>query len=134
MFIRQDLEDAIKSRFGVEKFTYIGTGRNIVSDCGLLIFDTDKGIIAMEVGFLDVYYIYNAKEHFNHPGQFLKISKEISTLYAFGIQTYLKTNNYFITQFPGKAFDFTQELVLLALEQGGNWNVYKKGLRRGHQE
>lgn len=134
MFIRQDLEEAIKNRFGIEKFTYIGTGRNIVSDCGLLIFDTGKGIIAMEVGFLDVYYIYNAKEHYNHPGQFLKISKEISTLYAFGTQTYLKTNNYFITQFPGKAFDFTQELVLLALEQGGNWNVYKKGLRRGNQE
>lgn len=120
MFIRKDLEEAIKSRFGVEKFVYTGTGRNIVSDCGLLIFDTDKGIIAMEVGFLDVYYIYNAKEHFNHPGQFVKISKEISTLYAFGIQTYFRTNNYFITQFPGKAFDFTQELVLLTLEQGGN--------------
>lgn len=132
MFIRKDLEEAIKSRFGVEKFAYIGTGRNIVSDCGLLIFDTDKGIIAMEVGFLDVYYIYNAKEHYNHPGQFLKISKEISTLYAFGVQTYFRTNNYFITQFPGKAFDFTQELVLLTLEQGGNWNVYKKGLRRGN--
>ena len=115
MFIRTDLEEAIKDKFSIEKFVYMGIGKKAFSDCDLFIFDTGKGIIVIEVGILDVYYIYKAKKRTKRPGQFFKVRKEISTLYTFGKQTCLKTNDV-ITEFPGKAFDFTEELVLLALE------------------
>lgn len=115
MFIRKDLEEAIKNQFKIETFSYIGIGKKAFSDCNSFIFDTDKGIICIEIGILDVYYIYKAKKRTKRPGQFFKVRKEISTLYTFGKQTCLKTNDV-ITEFPGKAFDFTEELVLLALE------------------
>lgn len=114
MFIRRDLEEELKKRFSIEKLVYKGTGQNIFNDFSLLIFDTDKDIIAIEIR-PSYYYIYKIKELPDHPGRFFKIKKEISTLYAFGRQTYLKTNDV-VTKFPGKAFDFTQELVLLTLE------------------
>ena len=117
MYIRKDLEEEIKSKFDIAKLIYKGTGQNIFNDFSLLIFDTDKDILAIEIR-PSYHYIYKVKELPDHPGQFFKIKKEISTLYAFGRQTYLKTNDV-NTKFPGKAFDFTQELVLLALEQGG---------------
>ena len=114
MYIRYDLEEEIKSKFDIEKLIYRGTGQNIFNDFSLLIFDTNKDTIAIEIR-PSYYYIYKIKELPDHPGQFFKIKKEISTLYTFGRQTYLKTNDV-ITKFPGKAFDFTQELVLLTLE------------------
>lgn len=63
MFIRKDLEDAIKNKFDLEKFIYKGTGKNTFNDFGLLMFDTDKGTIAIELGFYkNYYYIYKIKE------------------------------------------------------------------------
>ena len=114
MYIRSDLEEEIKNKFGIKELIYKGIGRNAFNGFNLLIFDTDKDILAIEIR-PSYHYIYNAKELHNRPGQFFKIKKEISTLYAFGRQTHLKINDI-ITKFPGKAFDFTEELVVLALE------------------
>ena len=116
MFIRSDLEKAIKNKFGLEKFVYKGTGKNTFNDFDLLMFDTDKGTIAIELGFYkNYYYIYKIKELPKQPELFFRVRTDISSLYTFDDQTYLKVNDD-ITEFPGKAFDFTQELVLLALE------------------
>lgn len=114
MFIRRDLEEEIKSKFGIEELIYKGIGQNAFNGFNLLIFNTGKDILAIEIR-PSYHYIYKTKELHNRPGQFFKIKKEISTLYTFGRQTHLKTNDV-ITKFPGKAFDFTQELVVLALE------------------
>ena len=114
MYIRGDLEEEIKSKFDIAKLIYKGTGQNIFNDFSLLIFDTNKDILAIEIR-PSYHYIYKIKELPNHPGKFFKIKKEISTLYTFGRQTYLKTNDV-VTSFQGKAFDFTQELIVLTLE------------------
>ena len=116
MFIRKDLEEAIKNKFGIEKLAYKGTGENASNDCNLLLFGTDKDILAIEFRLhRNYYYIYNVKELPKWPGRFFRIKTEISNLYAFGKQTYLQTKDG-ITKFQGKAFDFTQELVALTLE------------------
>lgn len=117
MFIRSDLEEEIKSKFGIKKLVYQGTGENASNDCNLLLFETDKDILAIEFRFRrSYYYIYNVKELSLQPGRFFRIKTKVSTLCAFGKQTYLKTNDV-VTKFQGKAFDFTQELVVLALEE-----------------
>lgn len=48
MFIREDLEKAIKDKFKIEKLVYQGTGENASNDCNLLLFDTGKDILAIE--------------------------------------------------------------------------------------
>ena len=116
MFIREDLGEAIKNKFDIEKLVYQGTGENASNDCNLLLFDTGKDILAIEFRLhRNYYYIYNVKELPNQTGRFFRIKTEISSLYSFGRQTYLKTNDV-VTKFQGKAFDFTQELVVLTLE------------------
>lgn len=116
MFIRKDLEEAIKNKFGIEKFVYKGIGKNTFNDFSLLLFDTNKGAIAIELGFYkNYYYIYKIKELPKQPELFFRVRTDISSLYTFDDQTYLKVNDD-VTMFQGKAFDFTQELVLLALE------------------
>lgn len=117
MFIRSDLEEEIKNKFGIKKLVYQGTGENASNDCNLLLFETDKDILAIEFRLRrSYYYIYTVKELPRQPGRFFRIKTKISTLCAFGRQTYLKTNDV-VTKFQGKAFDFTQELVVLALEE-----------------
>lgn len=116
MFIRKDLEEAIKSKFGIEKFVYKGIGRNTFNDCDSFIFDTGKGIMAIEVGILDFYYIYKIDETLESPENSYKIKPAINCwCCTFEVDTYLKVNGI-VTQFPGKAFDFSAELVVLALE------------------
>lgn len=116
MFIRSDLEEAFKDKFDIEKFDYQGIGKNTFNDFSLLLFDTNKGTIAIELGFYkNYYYIYKIKELPKQPELFFRVRTDISSLYTFDDQTYLKVNDD-ITMFQGKAFDFTQELVLLALE------------------
>ena len=117
MFMRKDLEEAFKDKFGVEKFVYKGIGKNTFNNFGLLLFETNKGTLAIELGFYkDYYYIYKTKELTKHPELFFSVAPEISCLYTFDDQTYLKVNGE-IAMFQGKAFDFTQELVVLALEE-----------------
>ena len=112
MFIRNDLEDAIKSQFKVETFSYRGMGKNTFNDCDSLIFDTNKGVIAIEISLCEIYYIYEIEETSENS---YKMKPKTDRWFAFGEQTYLKTEKVVIN-FPGKAFDFTEELVVLALE------------------
>lgn len=123
MFIRNDLEEEIKNQFKVEKFSYRGMGKNIFNDCDAFIFDTNKGTIAVEISLFEIYYIYEIEETPENSENSYTMKPKTDCWFAFGEQTYLKTNEI-VTSFQGKAFDFTEELVLLALEQGGNWNVY----------
>ena len=112
MFIRSDLEKAIKNQFGIEKFSYIGMGKNTFNDYDALIFDTDKGTIAIEISLCEIYYIYEIEETSENS---YKMKPKTDCWFAFGEQTYLKTEKI-VTSFQGKAFDFTQELVVLTLE------------------
>ena len=137
MYIRSDLEEAIKKGLEIEKFSYIGIGKNAFDDYNLLVFDTNQGTMAIEIGLYKRHYIHKVKEVSKFPGYYYKIQPEVLKfpgdfhemqlemicLYISKEETYLETNKT-IASFPGKAFDFTEELVLLALEQGGNWNVY----------
>lgn len=117
MFIRNDLEEAIKNAFKIEKFSYIGIGKNAFDDYDLLIFDTSEGTIAMEIGPYKRYFIYRVKEVPKFSGYYYTNRSKMLSLYTGEEETYLKTKGV-VTNFPGKAFDFTQELVLLALEEG----------------
>lgn len=114
MFIRKDLEEAIKNRFGVEKFVYTGIEKNSFNDRSLLMFDAGKEMIGIELG--NCYYIYELPKN---PGSFFKIKAEFNYLYASQEQTYLRVNGV-VMNFWGKAFDFTEESVIAALEKGGN--------------
>ena len=115
MYIRKDLEEAIKNHFGIEKFAYKGMGKNTFNDCDSLIFDTNKGVIAIEISLCEIYYIYEIEETPKLPENSYKMKPKTDRWFAFGEQTYLKTEKVVIN-FPGKAFDFTEELVVLALE------------------
>ena len=103
MFIRKDLEEAIKKRFGVEKFSYRGIVKNPFYDTHAFVFETEAGTIVIEIEPLDFYHIY-------------KFRTDVSSLYIFEGETYLTTNGV-VTKFPGEAFNFTLELVLLELEK-----------------
>lgn len=115
MFIRKDLEEAIKNQFGIEKFIYKGMGKNTFNDCDAFIFDTDKGTIAIEIRLCEIYYIYEIEETPENSEKSYKMKPKIDCWFAFGEQTYLKTEKI-VRSFPEKAFDFTAELVLLTLE------------------
>lgn len=117
MFIRKDLKEAIKNAFKIEKFSYIGIGKNAFDNSNLLIFDTSEGTIAMEIGPYKRYFIYRVKETPKFLGYYYANRSKMLSLYTGEEETYLKTNGV-VTNFPGKAFDFTKELVLLALEEG----------------
>lgn len=116
MFIREDLEEVIKDKFNVEKFSYIGIRKNAFND-DLFVYDTGKGFIAIEVGFFGYHPIYEAKEISEHPGYFYKDSllKRCYLYISSKEKTCLEINRV-ITNLPGKAFDCTSELVLLAME------------------
>lgn len=129
MFIRSDLEETIKNVLKIEKFSYIGIGKNAFDDYNLLIFDTNQGTMAIEIGPYKRHYIHEVKEVAKFPGYYYKIQPEVPKfsgdcyetrpemicLYVSKEETYLETDRT-IASFPGKAFDFTEELVLLALE------------------
>ena len=131
MFIRNDLEEAIKNVFKIEKFSYIGIGKNAFDNGNLLIFDTNRGTIAIEIELYECYYIFEVKEVPKSSEWYREIQPEIPKFLGdyFGMrpeifclcvneeETYLKSEGL-IMSFPGKAFDFTEELVLLALEEG----------------
>lgn len=115
MHIRGDLEEAIKKQFGIETFSYIGIGKNDVCNSDLLIFNTDKETIAIEIGLCETYDIYKVKAIPERPDRFRRFNSEINCMYTFDGNTYLVMSKATI-RFPGKAFDFTEALVLLALE------------------
>lgn len=117
MFIRTDLKETIKNQFKVEKFSYIGIGKEAFDNSNLFIFDTSEGTIAMEIGLYRRCFIFEVKEIPNFPGHYYTNRSKMLSLYTGEEETYLETEEV-LTNFPGKAFDFTKELVLIALEEG----------------
>lgn len=115
MFIREDFQEAIKKIFNVKKLDYKGIGQNFYNHCPGFIFDTGKGVICIEVGLYDFYYIFRIADEFVLPDLVYKAQTQINYFYVFGGATHLKVNGT-TTSFSGTTFDFTEELVLLALE------------------
>lgn len=122
MFIRKDFEDAIKKQFGIEKMVYKGIGRNLFNNCHSFVFDTERGVICIEIGICETYFVYRIDGAFILPELIYKIKTKLNYFYVFNEMTYLKVNGI-TTGFSGTAFDFTEELVLLALE-GGDQGVH----------
>lgn len=116
MFIRNDLEEAIKNQFDIEKMVYRGIGQNLFNDRPSFVFDSGRGVVCIEVGLHEIYYIYEVREDFVSSDLTYKVKTKLNYFYEFNEMTYLKVNRI-TTGFSGIAFDFTQELVVLALEK-----------------
>ena len=122
MFIREDFKDAIKKQFGIEKMVYKGIERNLFNNCHSFVFDSGRGVVCIEIGLHDIYYVYEVREDFVSSELTYKVKTKLNYFYVFNEMTYLKVNGI-TTGFSGVAFDFTEELVLLALE-GGDQSVH----------
>ena len=111
MFIRDDLINEIKKIFNIEELNYIKATKTLYDET-LLLFKAEGRTIAIEFEKEDIYFIYEVKEEFScrfivGPMVQLSITKE---------ETCLKLDDTII-KLPGKAFNFTEVLVLLALEK-----------------
>ena len=115
MYIREDLLNKIKEVFNVKEFTYARTGKHCCNNNDMFIFDCGNETIAIEVGTANFFSIYKTKESSDHDGYFYTIIPRYF-LFIDENKTCLKIDKNIIT-FPGKAFDFTSELVLLAMER-----------------
>lgn len=108
MFIREDLLNEIKKIFDVKELNYVKASRASYGTSSL-IFDAEGRMIVIEFDKDDTYYIYESGCFF--------IIESIVQLYTTDEETYLEFEGNTI-KLPSKAFDFTNELVLLAIE---NW-------------
>ena len=115
MYIREDLLNKIKEVFDIKKFTYVGTGKHFYNNNDMFIFDCDDEIVAIEIKNPNLFSIYKSKENFECPGYFYTVTKRNFLLFKEN-ETHLRVDGE-TTTFPGKAFDFTSELVLLAMER-----------------
>ena len=115
MYIREDLLSKIKEVFDIKEFTYIGTGKHFYNNNDMFIFDCDDEIVAIEIKNPNLFSIYKSKENFECPGYFYTVTKR-NFLLIKDNKTCLRVDGE-TTTFPGKAFDFTSELVLLAMEK-----------------
>ena len=106
-FIRDDLLNEIKKIFNIKELNYI-KARETSYGTSSLIFNTEGRIIVIEFDKDDnCYYIYESGCFF--------IVESIIQLSITDKETCLELDKTVI-KFPGKAFDFTRELVLLAME------------------
>ena len=115
MYIREDLLNKIKEIFNINEFIYVGTGKHFYNDNNMFIFDCDDEIVAIEIKNPNLYSIYKTKEDPNCLGCFYTVTKRNFLLFKDN-ETHLRVDGE-TTAFPGKAFDFTSELVLLAIER-----------------
>ena len=115
MYIREDLLSKIKEVFDIKEFTYIGTGKHFYNNNDMFIFDCDDEIVAIEIKNPNLFSIYKSKENFECPGYFYTVTKRNFLLFKEN-ETHLRVDGE-TTTFPGKAFNFTSELVLLAMEK-----------------
>lgn len=119
MFIRDDLLNEIKKIFNTEDFYYIQASKTSYNTNSLL-FNADGRTIAIEFEKEDTYFMYEVEEEFNcyfivGPIIQLSITEEETRIEL--DESYSEFDPMTI-RLPGKAFDFTTELVLLAME---NW-------------
>lgn len=117
MFIRDDLVNEIKKIFGTEEFFYIKASKTSFNTDSLL-FNAEGRTIAIEFEKEDIYYIYEVEEEFNcyfivGPIIQLSITEEETRI---ELDETCSEVDPMTIRLPGKAFDCTQELVLLALE------------------
>ena len=115
MYIRDDLLNKIKEIFNIKEFTYVGTGKHFYNNNNMFIFNYGNKIIAMEIKNPNLYSVYKTKEDSECPGYFYTVTKR-NFLLIKNNETHLIVDEE-TTIFPGKAFDFTSELVLLAMEK-----------------
>ena len=114
MYIREDLLNKIKEIFNIKEFTYVGTGKHFYNNNDMFIFDCDDEIVAIEIKNPNLFSIYKSKEDSDHPGYFYAVTQK-NFLLIKDNKTRLRVDGE-TTTFPGKAFDCTSELVLLAME------------------
>ena len=115
MYIREDLLNKIKEVFDIKEFTYVGTGKHFYNNNDMFIFNCGNETIAIEIKNPNLFSIYKSKENFECPGYFYTVTKRNFLLFKDN-KTCLRVDGE-TTTFPGKAFDFTSELVLLAMER-----------------
>ena len=111
MFIREDLLNEIKKIFNIKELNYIKAreARETSYGTSSLLFDSEGRMIVIEFDKDDNhYYIYESGCFF--------IVESIVQLYITDEETCLELDETVI-KLPGKAFDFTAELVLLAMEK-----------------
>lgn len=110
MFIRDDLLNEIKKIFNIKELNYMKAreARKTSYGTSSLLFDSEGRTIVIEFDKDDnYYYIYESGCFF--------IVESIVQLYITNKETCLELDETII-KLPGKAFDFTKELVLLAME------------------
>lgn len=117
MFMREDLIYEIKKIFGTKEFFFIKASKTFYGTNSLL-FDAEGRTIAIEFEKEDTYYIYEIEEEFSYyfltePTVKLSVTDKETCLELEDTSIEL---NKAIVRLPGKAFDCTQELVLLAIE------------------
>ena len=117
MFIREDLLNEIKKFFNVEELNYTKAMKTLYGET-LLLFNAKGRTIIIEFEEEDSYYIYEAEKEPKSGGSCIIVSRVIK-LFIDQEETRLKMGLTTIS-FPGKAFDCTGELVLLAMEEGIN--------------
>ena len=115
MYIREDLLGKIKEIFNVEELTFTRIGKHFYNNNNMFIFNCGNEIIAIEIKNPNLYSIYITKEDSERPNIFYTITKRNFLLFKEN-ETRLRVDGK-TTVFPGKAFDFTSELVLLAMEK-----------------
>lgn len=107
MFIREDLLNEIKKVFDIKELNYMKATKTSYGT-SLLTFNAEERTIIIEFDNDDNhYYIYESGCFF--------IVESIIQLYTTDEETCLELDETVI-KLPGKAFDFTRELVLLAME------------------
>ena len=116
MFIRKDFEEKIKKTFGVEKLVYKGIGQNLFNDRPSFVFDSGRGVFCIEIGLREIYYIYEVREDFISSDLTYKVKTKFNYFYVLNGTTFLRIDRV-VTEFSGITFDFTKELVVLALEK-----------------
>lgn len=110
MFIREDLLNEIKKIFNIKELNYMKAreARETSYGTSSLLFNSEGRTIVIEFDKdSNYYYIYESGCFF--------IVETIVQLYITDEETCLEFNETII-KFPGKAFDFTAELVLLTME------------------
>ena len=124
MFIREDLLNKIKEIYEIKEFKYVGIKKsNYNYSCtsdSLLLFDTDKNLMAIRKSAIrnDVYNLEIVEK--NEKGGYCYLCSIHNYILKMESDETVLTKIYSIDtiqyRFPGKAFDFTREFVIAALE------------------
>lgn len=113
MFIRKDLLNEIKEIFYIDELNYIKTEK-LSYNKNSLVFDAKGRMITIEFEEENNYCIREISKGIGGSGCFASLMP-IVKLSSTELETYLEFEGNVI-KLPGKAFDFTIELDLAALE------------------